>query len=160
MYNTSPARPPLKLVEQTYKSSAPSLPTIVEQATPLPPNTATKPHYLLSINTIPPSASLNRIVPTLSSVEQAFLMLPPIHVKTQYATTVKDATPPPLNYINIIRHMDTPSTTPTVSSLSTATSRSRCQHFPSKKTDTQHSTHSSPSDFHQLTNMCWLAITE
>ena len=213
-----PAGPPPILVEQTCTSSALSPPTIVDQATLLLPNIATKHHCLPSTNVIPPSASLNRIVPTPSSVEQAFSMLPPIHVKIPYAGTVKDATHPPLNYTSIIHHTETPpstivrttapachhsllppfsveqafpmlppknvdtitattsaptveymstppplnyiSTTPIVSSSSITASNSRRQHFPAQKENAPHPHHPPPSNLCQITNMCWLAITE
>ena len=153
----SPAGPPPKSVKQTCEYIASLPPTIVEQATPLSISTGTKPHHPHSNNVCTPDPTRHRSILPLFSVEQAFLMLPPINVDTIAATTstptVKNTlTPPPLNYI--FAHCTTTlSTTPTVSSSSTNASNSRRRHFPVHKKNAPHH-HPPPSNLHQVTNMC------
>ena len=142
-----------------------SHPNIVEQDTPLPPPHIINNHFHLTptnIRTLDPAH--HRSLLPLSSVEQAFLMLPPICIKTitttAYATTVKNAlTPPPLNYI-FAHNTNTLSTTLTVSSSLTNASRSRRWHFPLRKPHPCLPTHSSLSDLHKLSNLCWFSISE
>ena len=72
---------------------------------------------------------------------------------------VDNTTPPPLNYIHFAHHSDTSSTIPTVSSSSINVSQSRQRHFPLQKKTALNPPQPPPSQFHQLTNMCWLTIT-
>ena len=73
---------------------------------------------------------------------------------------LRDATPPPLNYIHFTSSPDTSSTIPTVSVSSTKTSQSRRRHFPRKNRANKSPRSSAPSCLHQLTNLWWIHITE
>ena len=133
----SPAVPPPKLVEQTCTSSASSPPTIVEQATPLPTSTATKPHHPPSTIVRTPEPTRCRLLSPPLSVEPAFPMLPPRNVESietmTYTPVENTSTSPPLNYIHFPLRKNTSSNYHTVSSSSTNASQSRRRHLPRPK---------------------------